>query len=1161
MTITRPRGLLSLLASLVLILTAFVAMPAHAAPATDEDGLRELIAQAGSAPTEIEIDGAITLSESLVIPAGSNLTLRPATEEGASLLGRAGIGNVMIRVDEGASLTLDPTGSGVLSLDANGYRVRVLDIMGTAVLNDGLITGMSGDPGGTGLPGSRSPRGAVTVTGAGNLTMNGGAIAGNDMGNDVSDVQETGANIVVFSGGTFTLNGGEIRDGRSAKNYAAFNATGGLGLFKSATFTMNGGRITGNDGGSSGGIAINAGSIYWDGILNGSTPEEDKANWLDPHLGISVTINGGEISNNKGYFYGGGIGGFGKFDITMTGGSIVNNWSQFHGGGLHVQDYYVTGDYDEGAGGWKPGPGQSLGYSLEEWRTIVPASFTMTGGTIAGNYAGSSGGGVNIVSDSVMLSGGLITENSVSRSGGMGGGIYVGSQPYTLRMKNVHFADNTAVQGGALWNCPTGHTTLHAEDGAAFTGNTASRFGNDLQVYPIGKGAGQATPEMDMRLATRMLGGEHIDWYLDGYRNRQFEPFVDRYVPGSGEGTLVDPAELKDNPIFIGLAAESAAGGQAIPTCNTLIVSKNDGDMGGGLGTNGNVIIGTEAETVSLKVLKKWAAGATPPEQLEVDLYAGENKIDSATLTKDSEWTAVFADLPHNICGEPVSYSIREVATEGWTTVISDPVSANELSAEVGEEPDITITNSPLVSLKVLKTWDGDNPPEQLQVTLLADGNPVAEATLSAENDWQHIFTGLPAAKNGEAITYTIAEAEIAGWTSTVSEPVPGTDLPASIGPEDPATITLTNSELTELKVEKIWQAGGHELPASVDVTLLADGEEVATATLSAENDWQHIFTALPTKADGKVITYSITEAELDGWVGVVSDAVSGTDLRAEVGAEDPADITLTNTKLTELKVEKIWHAGAADLPESLDVTLLADGEEVATATLSADNEWQHVFTGLPVVKDGQVITYSIAEAELDGWAGVVTGAVSGDELRDAVGADDPADITLTNTKLVSVTGTKVWVGGEGPRPEIELQLMRGVEGEEPEPVGEPQVLADGVTEVTWEGLPATDAEGRTYTYVVEEVNVPEGYEMVRVDNVTVENHLLPPPTDPPTDPPATIPPTDPPSDPPSTVPPTEPPADPPLVHTGASVVHLAVLGALLIAAGTVAVVRRRRAE
>ena len=94
--------------------------------------------------------------------------------------------------------------------------------------------------------------------------------------------------------------------------------------------------------------------------------------------------------------------------------------------------------------------------------------------------------------------------------------------------------------------------------------------------------------------------------------------------------------------------------------------------------------------------------------------------------------------------------------------------------------------------------------------------------------------------------------------------------------------------------------------------------------------------------------------------------------------------------------------------------------------------------------------------------------------------------LTFTHTQQTTLlTVKKEWKGYDGTTAlapgdhsdsvTVSLYRQAGVDGEK-EPYGEPvSVTAEGGWTYTWEDLPAVDAEGRTYTYTVEEIPL-EGY-------------------------------------------------------------------------------------
>ena len=112
---------------------------------------------------------------------------------------------------------------------------------------------------------------------SGSFTLeDGGILSSNYKWSNTGSISNSGAGVFIY-GGTFTMNGGEIRD-----CYAKDDG-GGVYLSWSGTFEMNGGTITGNTAnGSNGG----GGLFISDGTF---------------------TMSGGDITGNGAMYYGGGI--------------------------------------------------------------------------------------------------------------------------------------------------------------------------------------------------------------------------------------------------------------------------------------------------------------------------------------------------------------------------------------------------------------------------------------------------------------------------------------------------------------------------------------------------------------------------------------------------------------------------------------------------------------------------------------------------------------------------------------------------------------------------------------------------------------------------------------------------------------------------------------
>jgi hypothetical protein len=155
--------------------------------------------------------------------------------------------------------------------------------------------------------------------------------------------------LVYVDKGSFVMNDGAKITGDTASYSAS-----GVFVGDSGNFTMNGGEISGNKGGvyvgNNGTFTMNGGEI------SGNTASSGTGGGVCVSYYGTFTMNGGEISGNKASSGGGVYVRTGAF--TMNGGEISGNSASFNGGGV-----------------------------------TVDGQFTMNGGEISGNYTSSGGGG------------------------------------------------------------------------------------------------------------------------------------------------------------------------------------------------------------------------------------------------------------------------------------------------------------------------------------------------------------------------------------------------------------------------------------------------------------------------------------------------------------------------------------------------------------------------------------------------------------------------------------------------------------------------------------------------------------------------------------------------------------------------------------------------
>ena len=363
------------------------------------------------------------------------------------------------------------------------------------------------------------------------------------------------------------------------------------------------------------------------------------------------------------------------------------------------------------------------------------------------------------------------------------------------------------------------------------------------------------------------------------------------------------------------------------------------------------------------------------------------------------------------------------------------------------------------IDLEASKVWDDqDNVeglrPEKIEFQLYkngtAEGKPVA---LSAGNDWKVTFSALPDKDNdGNVITYTVKEVKVPTHYTADSQEAQFVDGKA----------TITNKrtpETTEVSVKKVWDDAQNQdglRPSTITVHLLANGEEVQTATLSGEGDtWSHSFTDLPVYKNGQKLVYTVTEDTVANY----STTIDGS--------------TITNTYKpgkTSVTVTKKW-ADAENQdglrPATITIKLYKDGVATdQTLELSEANQWQGTFENLDEKAAGKTIHYTVKEENVpEGYT------LSIDDK-------DPAHPVLTNKHEPAVTQVKVtkkWDDAhnqDGLRPkEIRVQLYAG-----DQKLGKEVVLsAENKWTHTFEKL-AEKANGQEIHYSVKEVAVPEGY-------------------------------------------------------------------------------------
>ena len=446
--------------------------------------------------------------------------------------------------------------------------------------------------------------------------------------------------------------------------------------------------------------------------------------------------------------------------------------------------------------------------------------------------------------------------------------------------------------------------------------------------------------------------------------------------------------------------------------------------------TVSNTYTSTPEEKIKVDVTKTWSDENNTdarPDKITIRVFAdgkaakdeqgNEITAEIARDTGTDTQSCTFEDLPKSIDGKEISYTVSEDAVDNYETTVGEASHKDDgsISCQISNRytPGKTQVN-------VRKVWaDEDDQdgirPGSVTVNLLADDAETGKTlVLSEKNNWEGSFTDLDMTKGGEKISYTVEEAH--------DSVITGHDGPGSyedkVEGDASAGFVIRNTHTPEkikIVVNKEWKHKSNpesDRPTSVTVHLKADGKEVQTATADEGSQWVCRFTGLPKYENGREITYTITEDEVENYITeITGDAAGG--------------FTIVNTYKpgkTQVTVHKVWDDEDnrdGIRPASVTVKLLADGSEIGEpVTLSASNDWMYTFSKLDKFnKYDKEITYTVEEELTDvitGTSGRTTYAY--DISRDGEGSNN---FTITNThthtnEYIKIKVDKIWTDQDG---------------------------------------------------------------------------------------------------------------------------------------------------
>ena len=479
-------------------------------------------------------------------------------------------------------------------------------------------------------------------------------------------LQNTGGkHIFTVDRGTLDINGGYIVGGGS-------DGTPGGGIYvDNGTVNIQGGVIAANRGSSGGGIFFQNGTLN---ISGGAVAGNEVIN--------GHSDNGGGIYVNSG-------------TLNLSGGYVTNNYkacdcndcrndvNNTHGGGgialanssvMNMTGGYVTGNYSGLAGG-----GIYAGFFGHNVR------FTMSGGTIAGNCAElGEGGGLRIAGGTngvIQAANKVYITNNITNSNNDwgGGGIFV-QEKGNLSIMNALITGNTAGGfGGGVGACPTGETLIVNQDGAAIYGNTASGTnmsgGGNNKTY-------DSTLAQTSEVFTR---NGYADYFCVRARDGANGPIS--LVTGlmAGGGAANWKGSCDEQPVTIGKTGYAAAKylfglnarpddtakSQAVSAAKVIITGNHSNIHGGGIMTNGGLILGDpggkvvtatpELDIIGTKALLKDGVKQNEGLNFQFKLTDSEGKeVGTATSDAATGQFSISPDVQYSQTGTH-TYTLSEV--------------------------------------------------------------------------------------------------------------------------------------------------------------------------------------------------------------------------------------------------------------------------------------------------------------------------------------------------------------------------------------------------------------------------------------------------------------------------------------------------------------------
>lgn len=354
-----------------------------------------------------------------------------------------------------------------------------------------------------------------------------------------------------------------------------------------------------------------------------------------------------------------------------------------------------------------------------------------------------------------------------------------------------------------------------------------------------------------------------------------------------------------------------------------------------------------------------------------------------------------------SLAGYSINIVCRSLNNTG-PIVASGTAATLNVSVVDGDDIVCVITNTAAASITIVKNAI-PNDAQDFAFTATGTGT----SNFSLDDDADNTLPSSRPFNNLAAGTYTFTEASTSGWyldaidcpNITETQDLTGRTVSLTVTAGQNITCTFTNRKLGQVIVTKQTLPDGD--PTQFSITASPAAGVVSPTPIQPISDNQSVTYSV------KHGTYNVTEAAVSGWSKDDSQCqnlvIDGN--TAQVNGIPTRSCTITNTKLATLTIIK---DALPNHEQNFSFSTSGLGGAVFNLDDDADNTLsnQQVFNNLT---PGQ--QYSVTEQATPGWQ--LTGLTcnntpqQGNTATVTPGAGQSVTCTFTNTKLVSVSGTK----------------------------------------------------------------------------------------------------------------------------------------------------------